>query len=233
MATAPTPRDRSLPAPVDRRGRGGSGQEAEEYIRKLIFDGYLRAGERVPQDAVADVLDLSRIPVREGLIALARDGWVTIEANRGAFVAALDEGAVGDSYELYGLIYGFALRKAVERAGDELVDTLAEIEAELRGIDDAGTFREVTLRFHSAVVRLSRSPRVVVVLRSARGLVSGNFFEQIPGAIEVERKGAAAIVRALRRGDVDRAAGEYQRMMVRQGTLVAKVFAERGLFSAG
>jgi DNA-binding GntR family transcriptional regulator len=233
MATTPKPRDRSLPAPVDRRGHGGSGQEAEEYIRRLIFDGYLRPGERVPQDAVADVLDLSRIPVREGLIALARDGWVTIEANRGAFVAALDEGAVGDSYELYGLIYGFALRKAVERSGDELVDTLVDIEAALRATDDPGAFRELTLRFHNAVVHLSRSPRVRVMLRSARGLVSGNFFEQIPGAIDVERRGTAAVVRALRGGDVDRAGDEYHRMMVRQGRLVVRVFAERGLFSTG
>ena len=232
MATPSTPRARSLPAPPQRFGRQSSGHEVEEYIRLLIFNGHLRPGERVPQDAVAEVLDLSRIPVREGLIALERDGWVTIELNRGAFVAALDEDAVRDSYELYGEIYGFALRKAVERGGDELVPTLVDLEAGMRSIDDPAAFRDITLRFHSAVVQASRSPRVRVVLRSARGLVGGNFFEEIPGAIEVERKGMAAIVRALARGDVERAADEYRTMLTSQGGLVARVFAERGLFAA-
>ena len=232
MATPSSSRARSLPAPPPRFGRQSSGHEVEEYIRLLIFDGHLRPGERVPQDAVAEVLDLSRIPVREGLIALERDGWVTIELNRGAFVAALDEDAVRDSYELYGEIYGFALRKAVERAGDELLPTLVALEEEMRSIDDPLGFRDVTLRFHNAVVQASRSPRVRVVLRSARGLVSGNFFEEIPGAVEVERAGMAAIVRALGDGDVDRAADEYRRMLTDQGDLVVQVFAARGLFQA-
>ena len=232
MATPSSSRARSLPAPPPRFGRQSSGHEVEEYIRLLIFDGHLRPGERVPQDAVAEVLDLSRIPVREGLIALERDGWVTIELNRGAFVAALDEDAVRDSYELYGEIYGFALRKAVERAGDDLLPTLVALEEEMRSIDDPLGFRDVTLRFHNAVVQASRSPRVRVVLRSARGLVSGNFFEEIPGAVEVERAGMAAIVRALGDGDVDRAAEEYRRMLTDQGDLVVQVFAARGLFQA-
>lgn len=232
MATPSSPRARSLPAPPPRFGRQSSGHEVEEYIRLLIFDGHLRPGERVPQDAVAEVLDLSRIPVREGLIALERDGWVTIELNRGAFVAALDEDAVRDSYELYGEIYGFALRKAVERGGDELVPRLVELEAEMRTIDDPVAFRDVTLRFHNAVVQAARSPRVRVVLRSARGLVSGNFFEEIPGAVEVERRGMAAIVRALADADVEGATDEYRTMLTSQGSLVAQVFAERGLFEA-
>ena len=232
MATPSSSRARSLPAPPPLFGRQSSGHEVEEYIRLLIFDGHLRPGERVPQDAVAEVLDLSRIPVREGLIALERDGWVTIELNRGAFVAALDEDAVRDSYELYGEIYGFALRKAVARAGDDLLPTLVALEEEMRSIDDPLGFRDVTLRFHNAVVQASRSPRVRVVLRSARGLVSGNFFEEIPGAVEVERAGMAAIVRALGDGDVDRAAEEYRRMLTDQGDLVVQVFAARGLFQA-
>ena len=232
MATPSSSRARSLPAPPPRFGRQSSGHEVEEYIRLLIFDGHLRPGERVPQDAVAEVLDLSRIPVREGLIALERDGWVTIELNRGAFVAALDEDAVRDSYELYGEIYGFALRKAVARAGDDLLPTLVALEEEMRSINDPLGFRDVTLRFHNAVVQASRSPRVRVVLRSARGLVSGNFFEEIPGAVEVERAGMAAIVRALGDGDVDRAADEYRRMLTDQGDLVVQVFAARGLFQA-
>ncbi|MCU1352172.1 MAG: transcriptional regulator, GntR family [Acidimicrobiales bacterium] len=233
MTATDRPALRLPAAEAGSRPRRSSGHQAAEYIKQLIFDGHLRPGERVPQDEIATVLEVSRIPIREGLIALERDGWVTIELNRGAYVNALDADAVRDGYELYGLIYGFATRRAMARAATGLVDQLAAIEKRIRATDDADDFRAATLDFHSAIVDAARSPRVKVMLRSSRALVSGNFFEEIPGSIDVERRGAAAIVRALRAGDVDKAADQYVKMLVRQGDLVVKVFEERGLFSAG
>lgn len=212
--------------------RRSNGTEAADHIRELIFRGVLRPGERVPQDEIAAELGISRIPVREGLIALERDGWVTLHLNRGAYVNALDADAVRDSYELFGMIYGFAMRKAVERSDDTLLEVLGELEERLRACDDPHQFRQLTVAFHSTVVDASRSPRVKVMLRAATALVSGNFFAEIDGSIEVEQKGTTAIVKALRRGDVERAAAEYQRMMVRQGALVVKAFEARGLFDA-
>jgi len=220
----------TLPAPAGIPKRRSSGSQASDYIRQLIFEGELRPGERVPQDSIAEVLSVSRIPVREGLIALEREGWVTIELNRGAFVNALDADAVRDSYELLGLVYGFAVRRAMARSGGGLVAELATIERALRATSDPEAFHDLTLRFHNTIVDASRSPRIKVMLRSTTGLVSGNFFEKIPGAIEVERRGSTAIVRALRKGDVDTAVDRYQDMLKRQGDLVVEVFDARGLF---
>src|SRR5881227_2727330 len=98
-----------------RLARRSSGDEAALLIRRMIFEGELRPGERVPQDDVAAILGISRIPVREALIALEREGWVTIELHRGAFINALDDQAVRDHYELFGLVYGFAARRALAR----------------------------------------------------------------------------------------------------------------------
>src|SRR5438094_8098082 len=110
------------PLPYDvRLARRSSGEDAATLIRRMIFDGELRPGERVPQDDVAAALGISRIPVREALIALEREGWVTIELHRGAFINALDEGTVRDNYELFGVTYGFAARRAVERGVADLV----------------------------------------------------------------------------------------------------------------
>lgn len=230
MAAAKTPR--TLPPPADSARRHSSGNQAAEYIRRLIFEGRLKPGERVPQDDVAEALSLSRIPVREGLIALEREGWVTIELNRGAFVNALDAAAIRDSYELFGLVYGFAVRCALARSGDELVERLTALEADLRTADDPTDVDRLAAAFHTATVDAARSPRIKVVLRATTRLVTGNFFAEIPGATEVERKGAAAIVRALRKGDPDAAADAYLTMLRRQGELVVGVFETRGLFAA-
>jgi DNA-binding GntR family transcriptional regulator len=209
--------------------RRSSGEQAALYIRRLIFDGELRPGDRVPQDEVAQALGISRIPVREALIALEREGWVTIVMHRGAFVTSLDEQAVRDHYELYGLVYGFAVERAVDRAGPALVEQLKDVQRSLAATDDPAAVWRLTLRFHALVIEAAGSPRLRVVLRAMPGMIPGNFFELVPGAVESEKRGFAAIVRAVAKGDGPRAAAEYARTMQAQGSHVVLVLSGRGL----
>jgi DNA-binding GntR family transcriptional regulator len=195
----------------------------------LIFEGELRPGERVPQDELAQELGISRIPIREALIALESGGWVTIELHRGAFVTALDEQAVRDHYELYGLVYGFAAKRALARKAPGLADELAKRAEAFNETDDPEELESLAIDFHAAITGAARSPRINVVLRAMSGLVPGNFFELVPAAIEGERRGLTAIARAMKRRDGERAATEYQRMMRRQADNVVAVFRERGL----
>lgn len=226
---------RSLPAPDEQLQRRSSGDRAALYIRRLIFDGELRPGIRVPQDDVARSMGISRIPVREALIALEREGWVTIEMHRGAFVNALDEQSVRDHYALYGLTYGFAAERAVERAGPDMADRLTDVERSLSRSDDPEAVRELAVEFHTIVVDAPRSPRIQAVLRAMAGMIPGNFFAQVPGSIETEKRGVTAIAEAMREGDAIRAAHEYQEMMARQGDHVVQLLEARGLLepSAG
>ncbi|HEX6311853.1 MAG TPA: GntR family transcriptional regulator [Acidimicrobiia bacterium] len=226
----PDPRAGDRAAGTDQLVRRSSGEHAAVYIRRLIFDGRLRPGERIPQEQVASTLGISRIPVREALIALEREGWVTIEMHRGAFVSALDEQAVRDTYELFGLVYGFAVRRAISRGGADLAGRLRELSRGLGGTDDPDEVTRLTIAFHGVVVDAAASPRVRVLLRAMSGLVPGNFFALVPGASEIERRGLATVTRAVGEGDADKAGAAYERMMRRQGELVVDLFADRGLF---
>lgn len=230
-AAAPVDDPDATVAPAPEMIRRSSGEQAAVYIRRLIFDGHLRPGVRVPQEQIARTLGISRIPIREALIALEREGWVTIELHRGAFVNALDAPAVSDTYDLFGLVYGFAVGRAMARGMDGATERLVTIERAVASIDDPDEIGRLVIEFHATIVDAARSPRVKVVLRAMSGLIPGNFFALVPGAIELERKGLNAIVRAVTRGDAERAAEEYKRMMRRQGELVVRLFEERGLFA--
>jgi hypothetical protein len=48
--------------------------------------------------------------------------------------------------------------------------------------------------------------------------------------MDVQRRGLPAVLRAVRRGDGDRAADEYLRLMRRMGDKVVQLFKDRGLF---
>lgn len=223
--SAPVP---TLPSPATAMPQG-SGEQAAAYIRRLIFDGELQHGTRLPQDDIAKVLGVSRIPVREAIVALEREGWLTTRLHRGAFINTFDEETIRDHYDLIGLVYGLAVRRAVGRHDPELVGRLATLSAEAAATDDPLELERLAIAFHSAVTEAARSPRIRVVLRATSALVPGPFFVLVPRAVEPERKAMAAIVRAVRKGDGERAAREYSKMLSVQGELVVELFRQRNL----
>ncbi len=210
--------------------RKSSGDLAALYIRSLIFDGVLKPGTRVPQDEIAQQLGISRIPLREALIALEREGWVHLEMHRGAFVNALDERTVRDHFELFGLVYGYTVKQALARSGTEMVEQLAKIEREFRDEPDSLRAGAIVLRFHATMIDAAQSNRIKIVLRAMSTIVPSDFFAHVPVAVAVERKAVPLVLKALKQGDGDKAAAEYQKMMGRLADEVVKIMRSRGLF---
>lgn len=213
--------------------RHTTAEQAARYIRRLIFEGHLHPHDRVRQDDMAAVLGISRIPVREALIALEREGWVTIAPHRGAFVNALDEAAVRDHFELYALTFGLAAQRAIERGVEPLLPVLEPLVRVVATETDPEPFGRAAVAFHEAVVAAAASPRIRVVLRAISTLVPGNFFALVPGSIPIEREGLVALLDAFTARDVERARAEYVDMMRRQADQVVALFEERGLFGRG
>lgn len=215
------------PRSLDRRS---SGEQAALYIRQLIFEGVLRPGQRVPQDDIAKALGVSRIPLREALIALEREGWVTIEIHRGAFVNALSPETIEDHFDLFGLIYDFAIQRAMKRSGAEFVEKFSALVSDLATETDPTKAESIIYRLFRTIVESAHSPRLRVVLRSISTLIPGDFFESVPVAIELERKSLATVLRALRREDTEKAGKEFSRMLHLVSKEVTQLFRERGLF---
>jgi DNA-binding GntR family transcriptional regulator len=210
--------------------RRSAGQEAADYIRRLIFDGILRPGARVPQGDVAEALGISRIPVREAIISLEREGLVRVVPHRGAFVSTFDENAVRDHYELWGLIYGFAAQRATERATPEMVEQLAKLQSRLDAEADPDEFLKITYAFNDIILEAGGSPRLRALVWMLTGIVPGNFFAIVPGAMDVEKRDTPALVRAIRRGEPDAAFNACRRLMRNHGKCALAFLEARGLF---
>ena len=226
----------STAVPLSRPGqhamvRQASGEQAAEYIRRLIFDGELKQGTRLPQDEIAKALGVSRIPIREAIVALEREGWVTTKLHRGAFINAFDEETIRDHYELYGLVYGLAARRAVRRGDPEMIASLADLARQVAATDVPSEVGRLAFAFHRTIVAGAHSPRIPVVLRAMSALVPGPFFELVPEAIESEKRGLGIIARAAKRGDADRVATEYSKMLGQQAEMVVELFRRRNLIA--
>jgi len=218
-------------APVPLMDRPSSGDLVAIHVRSLIFNGELRQGDRVHQDDIARQLGVSRIPVREAIIALDREGWLTITPHRGAFVHGLDEDSLRDHYELLGLVYGLAARRAVSRS---TADGRAQLRAAQEGLAAASTpekLHETNDVFLRTLLTMARSPRLGGVMRNMSTVVPGNFFELVPGSGTTQQRGTRAIVDAIDAGDAELAADACVELLTDQGDLVIKLLASRGMFA--
>jgi DNA-binding GntR family transcriptional regulator len=132
---------------------------------------------------------------------------------------------------LYGLVYGFAATKALERSPDALSEKLAQLAADFARADDPREAQRIAVTFHAAVVDAAASPRIDVVVRALSALVPGDFYELVPDAVTLQRSGFDAVARACKRGDSEAASAAYAAMMQAVAGEVVRLFDRRGLFS--
>lgn len=203
-------------------------QNAARYIRQLIFDGLLEDGIQVPREAVAEALGVSAVPVREALISLSREGWVTIVPNRGAFVVALTEQTVHDHFELYGLVYGLLARYGCERGTPESLGRLHTVVARIGTTEDPDDVAKLAHAFNAVLLEDAASPRLAATIESLHTLVPGNLFAEIPGATANAQRGFAAILAAIEAADATAASAACGRLMQHHGDLVVRELRRRG-----
>jgi len=210
--------------------RPTSTQQVADYIRRQIFEGKLRVGERVPQDEIAAELGVSRVPVREAVIALDREGWVMIQPHRGAFVVGLDENSTRDHYELLGRVYGYGAHRTAERATPEQIAALAAVHRKLQAATDPHEFSQLNMEFLRRLVSMAASRRVSATVRlMAVSIVPGDFFAEVPDAIRIHKRHMRVIMKALKAGDGETAEREIISMLGQESDLVVALLTERGV----
>ena len=98
----------------------GEGAEAllrftYERLKDAILSNRLKPGSKLGHQLLAEMLGVSRTPVRESLERLSQEGYVTHVANRGYFVAEIDSREVRDLYQTREALEVYALKQVLAR----------------------------------------------------------------------------------------------------------------------
>jgi len=131
-------------------------QQVKESIRMLILHQQLSPGERIDQNALADQLNVSLVPVREALKTLESEGLVKIIPRRGAFVTEVSPAHLNDLYRARQLIEGEAAYHALEALTDEDVEQLRHLSNGMRQATDQkniNEFMQLNRQFHMTIYR--------------------------------------------------------------------------------
>jgi DNA-binding GntR family transcriptional regulator len=206
-------------------------EQVSEHVRRLIFDGELRPGDRIPQDAIAAELGVSRIPVREALIEMARDGLIVNEPHIGAFVGAFDEEVVRDHFDIVALLQAMAAERLAARPDPAVMAELDAIAASLPATLDDAVVHERSVEFQRIVNRGGGSSRQRAVLRALGRMFPSGVFPDIDGSADAQRLAVAETYEAIRRGPGPHIQKAFVTANRRRADLVVRELRARGTFT--
>ena len=129
-----------------------------ELLKGWILGGKLKPGEKIIELSLAKQLNVSRAPLREALLALSQQGFITIKPHQGSFVTELSGQDIREIFEVREVLEIYAAKKARHKLTPAnialLKGALGELEAAARN-RDVLQFAEADFNFHRALWSLA------------------------------------------------------------------------------
>src|ERR1700722_19051755 len=133
------------------RGHRTLAEKAFETLHSAIITGQLRPGARLPIEELADLLEMSPMPIREAVRRLDDAGLVENIPHRGARVSELSVTDLAEVYEARLALEILAIRRAAERFtrrhAAEARRCLTALDTQPAGISDEFTAAHARVLF--------------------------------------------------------------------------------------
>lgn len=139
---------------------GGSLAEAAyQTMRRRILDNVWPPGYRALEQALAMELGMSRTPLREALVRLAKEGLVDVIPRHGMSVLPVSADDMRDIYEMLTALEAMAAELAVRRRPSEaqlkpLLDASRDMSRAVKA-NDLDAWAAADERFHQHLITLS------------------------------------------------------------------------------
>jgi DNA-binding GntR family transcriptional regulator len=194
-----------------------------ETLRNDITYGRIAPGSALRQEELAERFAVSRIPIREALRELERDGLVRVLPNRGAFVVRLSGDEILEITNLRILIERDLVANAVPRCDTCNLLAIKEAERTARRLASTAEWIEADRAFHRALYAPAGRPRQLELAMSLRRELER--YQSIYGRLPDQRKTWLAdhrnIVEAFFSGNAEEACAFMERHIRAAGAFLA------------
>ncbi len=145
-----------------------SSQRAIHELRGKIFSGELAAGSDHLESELADLLQMSRTPVREAVLTLESQGLLEMRPRKGVRILPLAPEDMSEIYDVLTELESHAAERAAASNYDE-----ADLSALAKAIDDMDAaiansdleaWAQADHRFHMELVRLGGNSRIQAIV---------------------------------------------------------------------
>jgi DNA-binding GntR family transcriptional regulator len=149
-------------------------------LREEIIRGKFEEGSRLPEQRIAEELDVSRVPLREAVPLLEMDGFVRTFPRRGAVVFRWDEKAVDNLFDLRLTIEVGAARYAARQVAlGQSLQTLDEALAYSQRVvpdHDPYAIAQASTWYHEAIVDTAGNELMSQLMRTVSGRMMWLFY---------------------------------------------------------
>lgn len=128
------------------------------YLRRQMNQGDLLPGSTINIGEIANQLGISKTPLRDALIHLELEGFVTIIPRRGVRVNQLTIDDVRDAYDAVGLVESFIIAECIDKITPTHIKKLESLNEKMIADineDNFSTLFKTNLEFHNVYLNIS------------------------------------------------------------------------------
>ena len=156
--------------------RKSLGQDVFEYLKNAIIDQTIEPGSRLVESKIADMLGISRTPLREALHKLEREDWIEKTGSGGFQVVTLTKNDIEQTFGVRSVLEAYAARLAAENHTNKdllpLEKKIKEFKICLELKKDNDKLQKINTEFHDLLYALSNSPKLIKMINQLRAQIS-------------------------------------------------------------
>jgi DNA-binding GntR family transcriptional regulator len=133
-------------------------EQVYEFLRQELHSGKLVQGSSINLNEISLRLGISKTPLRDALLQLEVDGFVTIAPRSGIYVNRLCLDTVRHLYEMAGALETSVILSNFKQIGHNRIAKMKRLNVELRKAierEDFDTLYKLNLDFHDVFMELS------------------------------------------------------------------------------
>ena len=130
-------------------------------LRKMLVESQIPPGAKLNERELAEVLNVSRTPLREAIKMLSAEGLVELVPNRGAIAVALDEAAVLDTFEVMAGLEAMSGELAAQRITEAELAEIRAMHYEMMAAytrRDLSAYYRINAQIHQAINAAAKNP---------------------------------------------------------------------------
>ncbi len=190
-------------------------EQVYEYLHEQMRTGVLRPGSVIDMEETSIRLGVSKTPLRDALLLLETEGFVSVLPRRKIIVNPLTVQDIKDFYEILGALEATALSASFGRLGDADLAQMEALNAVMkRAVErrDFDMYYDNNVEFHNVFVNLSGNAYLKKTVDTLKKRLY-EFPRQVGFVKEWEQASIAehaALVDCLRRRDLHEAVAQIR-----------------------
>lgn len=149
--------------------------QSYERIKALLISGQLEFDEVYSANYFAEILGVSRTPVREALLQLTAEGFFVSLRGRGFKIKEFSAKEIQDFFEARKMIEAYVIEQLVDEVGEEDLKPLDDsLEQMINDIKNSGTynFLEADKSFHMKLIHRYENSLLESIMGNIRDFIS-------------------------------------------------------------